>query len=238
MIKTLVIHPDHLKERGEHIDCMLRGMGLDYEFVNEGHDDKQIDSYIHQYLRNGREQLQRRIPRALCTISHFLAYEKIVAENWEGALVLEDDIVLNKGFCPYFERSIEEYRRNYTDKNILISYEDSSLRFVPRSRREKGRMLYPADKGRMSGAYFINANGARSILRELRKEPCDLAIDWYHSELIKKGLIDCLWCHPTIATQGSFSGRFASALTTKNDWMVSIRWWFKKNYKKMLYWFR
>ena len=37
-MKTLVIHPDRLKERGEHVDRMLRHIGLDYEIVNEGND--------------------------------------------------------------------------------------------------------------------------------------------------------------------------------------------------------
>ena len=130
-MKVLVIHPDRLKERGEHIDRMMKSLGMDYEFVNEGHDDNHIQALLDQYMRDGREQLHRRIPRALCTVSHFLAYERIVTDGLEGALVMEDDIALDTDFVARFEQSLKEYREHYADKNIFISYEDSSLRFVP-----------------------------------------------------------------------------------------------------------
>ena len=236
-MKAFVVHPDRLKERGEHIDRMMKKLGMDYEFVNEGHDEQHIQGLLDKYMKDGREELHRRIPRALCTVSHFLAYERIVAEGLEGALVLEDDIALADDFVSCFEESMKEYREHYTDKSIFISYEDSALRFVPRSQREKGRMLYPAKKGRMAGCYYINYNAAKAILEQLQVERCDLAIDWYHNDLIDKGLLDCLWCQPTIATQGTFSGAFHSSLV-KDGHFMRLRWLFKKNYKKFLYWLR
>ena len=236
-MKVLVIHPDRLKERGEHIDRMMKSLGMDYEFVNEGHDDNHIQALLDQYMRDGREQLHRRIPRALCTVSHFLAYERIVTDGLEGALVMEDDIALDTDFVARFEQSLKEYREHYADKNIFISYEDSSLRFVPRSQRVKGQMLYPAKRGRMAGCYFINYKAAKAILEQLKVERCDRAIDWYHNYLIDKGVLGCLWCQPTIATQGTFSGAFASSLVNDGRF-VRLRWLFKKNYKKLLYWFR
>ena len=46
------------------------------------------------------------------------------------------------------------------------------------------------------------------------------------------------WCQPALATQGSFTGLFKSALSSKKDRMESVKWWFKKSYKQFLYWFR
>lgn len=236
-MKTFVIHPDRLKERGEHINRMLTGLGMDYEFVNEGHDEQHVQALLDRFMKDGREQLHRRTPRSLCTVSHFLAYERIVAEGLEGALVLEDDIALDSRFKERFEQSLAEYRHCHADSNVFISYEDSALRFVPRSRRQKGRMLYPAEKGRMAGCYYINRRAAEAILQQLREERCDLAIDWYHNDLIDKGILKCLWCQPTIATQGTFSGAFHSSLVSDGRF-TRLRWLFKKGYKKMLYWFR
>ncbi|MCR5643182.1 MAG: glycosyltransferase family 25 protein [Prevotella sp.] len=236
-MKIFVIHPDKLKARGEHVDRMMKRLGMDYEFVNEGHSDKQIQAYLDQYMKDGREQLRHPTPRALCTISHFLAYEKIVEEGLEGALVLEDDIALDKDFVSFFEQSLNEYRAYYADNPVLISYEDSSLRFVPRSKRQKGKMLYPAGKGRMAGCYFLNYLAAKAILEPLKVERSDLAIDWYHNEMIDRGIIKCLWCQPTIATQGTFSGAFSSSLSSDMKF-IRLRWFFKKNYKKLLYWIR
>ena len=140
-MRTFVIHPDRLKERGEHIDRMMKRLGMDYEFVNEGHDEQHIQALLDQYMKDGREQLHRKIPRALCTLSHFLAYEHIVAEGLEGALVLEDDIALDNTFLPLFEQSLKEYRELeaeygsgtpimvFTDSEVV----DSELNLISRS---------------------------------------------------------------------------------------------------------
>lgn len=237
-MKALVIHAAKLKERGENIDRMLRGIGMDYEFISEGDADQLTDELIDKYLADGPEDLHKKSPRASCTIKHFLAYEKIVAEGMEGALVLEDDIVLHDNFMPRFEKSIEEYREHYKGRNVLISYEDSSLQFVPRSKREKDRMLYPGKKDRMAGAYFVSLHAAKTILDCLKQQPTAIPVDCYHYELLKKGVIDYLWCQPALATQGSFTGQFRSSLSKKKDTMIVVRWWFKKNYKKLLYWLR
>lgn len=237
-MKTLVIHPPHLKERGEHIDRMLHNIGLDYEFVNEGNDEEHVKAYLEKYLRNGQEDMLRQVPRSLCTISHFLAYERIVSEGLEGALVLEDDILLHSDFKPEFDRSIEEYSKNYQNRKIIISYEDSPLWFVPRSMRQKGRMLYPGYRDRLSGAYFINRNAAEAILEHLKIHKCDRAIDLYHYQIIEDKVIEYLWCHPTIATQGTATGAFGSSLSKNRKRMRKLSWILQKNYKQLLYWFR
>lgn len=237
-MKVLVIHAAKLKERGENIDKMLKSMGLDYEFIREGDADQLTDEMLDKYLADGPEDMHKKSPRASCTIKHFLSYEKILADSMEGALVLEDDIVLHDGFVPLFEKSIAEYRRDYAERPVLISYEDSSLQFVPRSQREKGRMLYPGHKDRMAGAYFINSHAAKAILDCLKEQPSDIPVDCYHYRLLREGVIDYLWCQPALATQGSFTGAFRSSLSKKKDRMIVVRWWFKKNYKRLLYWLR
>lgn len=234
-MKTFVIHPDKFKERGIHMERMLSDVGLRYEFVNEGHDDAQTEVYLNSFLKNGREKMLSRNSRSLCTISHFLAYQLILQNELDGALIMEDDTVLYKNFKQLFEQSMVEYRQRYADKKVIISYEDSSLQFVPRSKRKKGQMLYAATKDRMAGVYFINRQAAQAILNRLKNEPADVAIDVYHNQLIKEGFIDYLWCQPALATQGSFTGAFRSTLSKKKDHMIKFRWWFKKNYKKLLY---
>ena len=217
---------------------MLHEIGLDYEFIREGDADELTDELLDRFLADGPEDMHKKSSRASCTIKHFLSYEKILNDGLEGALILEDDIILHKDFMPRFRESILEYHKNYSDKKILISYEDSSLQFVPRSQREKGRMLYPAHNGRMAGAYFINHHAARAILDCLKQKPSDIPVDLYHYELLKRGVIDYLWCQPALATQGSFTGAFRSSLSKKKDRMIEIRWFFKKNYKRLLYWLR
>lgn len=237
-MKLFVIHPDHLIERGKHIEQMLNRLGLDFEFVNEGKTESKIQEYLHKYLKDGQEKMLQKVPRSLCTISHFLAYEKIVSENLEGALILEDDVVLYSNFLPLYQQTMVEYSSLYSQQRVIISYEDSSLQFVPRSQRVEGRMLYPGKKDRMAGAYFINKVAAAAILERLQTLRCDVAIDVYHYQLIREGFIQYLWCQPALATQGSFTGAFRSSLSKKKDIMIRMRWCFKRNYKRLLYWLR
>ena len=239
-MKAFVIHAATLKERGEHMDRMLRSIGMDYEFISEGDADQLTNELLDKYLKNSNkpDNIRNKLPQASCAIKHFLAYEHIVARNIEGILIFEDDIILHDNFLPCFEQSMKEYRKNYAEKSILISYEDSTLRFVPRSRREKGRVLYPAKNGRTTGCYFVNRTAAKAILDQIRNERCDRPIDWYHNLLFDKGIVECLWCQPAIATQGSFTGTFQSSLFAKHMNTIKFRWWFKKSYKRLLYWFR
>lgn len=236
--KALVVHATKLKERGEHVDNMLRSMGIDYEFICEGDVDGLTEELLDRFFVDGREAMHQPTSRTSCAVKHFLAYEYIVKNNLSEALILEDDIVLHKNFVPLFERSLNEYRSEYFDKNVMISYEDSTLKLVPRSMRQKGKMLYIGTRDRTTGAYLINQHAAKAILNDLKKEKCDVPVDWYHNQLIQHGKVVYLWCHPAIATQGSFSGAFYSSLSSKSNRLLSIRWWFKKNYKRLLYWFR
>ena len=235
-MKTLVVHAASLKERGEHIDKMLRRMGIDYEFIAEG-DLGQLDArLLSRFFKDG-DSLQP-TARHSCATKHFLACDYIVSHHLEGALVLEDDIVLHNNFKSVCEQSLNELRDNYKDRPAIISYEDSSLRFVPRSQRRRGQLLYPATKGRMAGCYYMSRPCAEVILQDLATNKCDATdADTYHYQLLQRGLIDYLWCQPTIATQGTFSGAFRSSLADDGHF-VRLRWLFKKNYKKLLYWLR
>ena len=121
----------------------------------------------------------------------------------EGALILEDDIVLRPGFQEDFEKTLEEYRRNYASQPILISYEDSSLQFIPRSRRVKGQWLYeaPQNRVRFNGALFISQEAAKAIWDDVTTNKCDIAVDHYYMHLYGRGLVRFLWCEPCLATQ-------------------------------------
>ena len=59
------------------------------------------------------------------------------------------------------------------------------------------------------------------------------------ADMLTEEILDkYLWCHPTIASQGSFTGAFSSSLSHKNDMLIRLRWSLKKNYKTFLYWLR
>lgn len=116
----------------------------------------------------------------------------ILENNWKGALILEDDIILRKDFTTVFNNCMHEYE-TMSVSDIFISFEDSRLRFVPRSQRVKGKYLYKGSKDRMAGAYYISNGAARRIMDYVSEYKCDRPIDLLHSLLIKQEGFPYYW---------------------------------------------
>lgn len=220
------------------MDCMLQAHPYPYEYIWEGDADALSPAVLATYFtdREVEKGVRMTVPRILsCSLKHFYAYEKIVSEGLSGALILEDDAILLKGFDEVFQQTMREYESGYASENVIISYEDTRLRFVPRSQRRKGQYLYRGDRDRMAAAYFINRNAAQAILAEAKASKCHLPIDLYHRHLLNEGKLLYLWCQPAVASQGSHTGLFASTLSFKSGLWLKIAWKCKLAYKKLLY---
>lgn len=238
MTKILVIHAKHLTARLAHMKRQLQDWPDSVTYMLEADKDELTDDIINHYFVPGCE-LYNKSGATSCAVKHLKACEYIVYHQLEGALVLEDDIVLHPQFKAHFEETVEEYRLHYADKPILISYEDSSLQFIPRSQRRKGQWLYEAPHGRVrfNGALFINQKAAQAIVEDVKTNKCDIAVDHYYMHLYGKGLVQFLWCEPCLATQGSFSGTFVSSMGQIRS-LEGLRWRLKYIYKRLVYWFR
>lgn len=220
------------------MDSQMQRHPFPFEYILEGDVEAMSKQDFHTYFTEKEVEKGVRMNMSnvtSCALKHLLAYERIIAENRPGALILEDDVILSKDFDNVFQQTLAEYREMYTAQPVIISYEDTRLRFVPRSKRQKGRFLYPGDRDRMAAAYFINRNAAQVILHEAKTTKCHLPIDLYHRHLLGLGKLCYLWCQPTIASQGSFTGLFPSTLSEKTQFMERIIWMCKLAYKKILY---
>lgn len=184
--------------------------------------------------------MKGRFPHTSCSLKHMLAYGEIIRQKLDGALVLEDDICLHNNFNEVFNQSMNELTANpaLATTPVIISYEDTRLRFVPRSKRVKGKVLYPGDRDRMAGAYYINQSAAKMITEYVNQHKMDVPIDILHRKLLEAGKLTYLWCHPTIATQGSHNGMHKSGINLKKSSLTPLKWLIERLYKKMLYWFR
>lgn len=238
MTKVLVIHAKHLTERLQHMQQQLQDWPDSVEYITDADKDELTNELIDNYFVPGCE-LYNKSGATSCAIKHIKACEYIVDHQLEGALVLEDDIVLHSHFKEDFTKTIKEYHQHYAEKPILISYEDSSLQFIPRSLRQKGQWLYEAPQGRVrfNGALFVSHKAAQAIVDDVKNHKCDIAVDHYYLHLYAKGLVQFLWSEPCLATQGSFSGTFVSSMGQIKS-LEGIRWKLKYAYKRLVYWFR
>lgn len=234
---TLVMHVRHgYDDRRRHIEAMLGRMEVGYEFFLDGDADQLtpqiVDGYFGGYMATETPGKQS------CAYKHLLACHYILAHGWEGALILEDDISLKKSFPAIFNRSMAEQRQRLDpSRPAIISYDGSMLRFVPGSQRRQGQLLYPGPHDRYTGAYWINAAGARAVAESAAANKIHLHIDKYHTWMLQQGLIDYWWCQPAPAVQGSFDGTFGSALNERKDWHGGrpLVWALKTAYRKLLF---
>jgi glycosyl transferase family 25 len=231
-MKTYVIHVSDALEREVHIKTQINNKKLDYVFVNEG-DKKDLYKPILEKYFTG--PLCQASAATSCAYKHILAYEDMLANNTELALVLEDDIFLSENFSEALAKTILEIKRRNL-QNFIVSLEDSNLRYVKGSERNKNQLLYKNNHGRMTGAYLTDRAAALKMMQEINKNKCAENIDWFHNRCSEKDIINIYWLHPTIATQGSLNGNISSLIGNKPGGLfrlLSFR--LEKNYKKILW---
>ena len=235
---VFVLHVKHgYEERYEKLKQMLDRHGITFEPMLDGDIDDIDDGVLDKWFSGG--EMRGRFAHTSCALKHLLIYEAIIKGGLDGALVLEDDIRLHGDFNVIFNKSMEELAERYGGgEPVMVSYEDTRLRFVPQSVRRKGQVLYEGDRDRMAGAYYVNRAAAELMVRCAEADKVDIPIDLFHNKLLREKRLTYLWCQPTVATQGTAEGRFASSISSPKGALQPLIWKFKLTYKKLLYFFR
>lgn len=237
--KILVLHVKNgYEDRETHINQMMKEKDLPFSFILDGDMSDLTEETIREKFTGS--VMDKVSPQTSCTMKHLFAYQYILDHQLKGALILEDDMVLYDNFVEVFEDCMNELERKAW-QNALVSFEDSTLHFVPRSERRKGQFLYPKGKDRYAGAYYCTNDAARLILDYVASNKCDRPIDLFHTALIQRAGLNYLWCHPCIATQGTHTGLFVSSISQKSAKRQNYRrmtWQLKLLYKKALYFLR
>lgn len=221
--------------RARHIENMMKKHGLDFEYVLRGDIADINEDVLSEFFS---DNFGAKDAFTSCSYKHLLACQRIVDEGWPGAVVMEDDAILFPKFCRILPEAIRQLNEQEKGPAIL-SLEDSRLRFVPRSKRRKGVLVYPGDRDRLAGCYYVTRAGAEAILASARLHKLDRPIDNFHRLMLDRGEIAYWWLQPTIATQGSFTGLFTSSLSKRYGRLATpLVWQMKLNYRKLLYWLR
>ncbi|MDE6611933.1 MAG: glycosyltransferase family 25 protein [Muribaculaceae bacterium] len=228
--KIFVLHVKKgYEDREAHINAMMSRLGLEFEYITDGDIADLTPEVLKQWF-DADSPLGHAVASTSCAYKHIITYQKIIEQGLDGAMILEDDILLRHDFCRIAEESL---RQLPPDRPAIINYEDTRLRFVPYSQRRRGRVIYPGDRDRFTGAYYINRTGAHDILELAAREKISRPIDHHHRHLLERGLLDYWWSHPCVATQGSFNGLFASSISVSRSKVLAFK--IKKAYRKLLY---
>lgn len=210
-MKVFVIHYKKLLERKENILRQFDRFGItDYEFIDI--DRSEIDNYeITKYF--DREILHPAL--VAIHLSHIEAYNRIVDNNYEEALILEDDAIMSDDFAKRYKRyrnelSIEQYF------DMLFLGDGCNLH-VPVHKQIKGKHIYYkcneyTEYGgwgatKCVDSYLVSNSCAKQLceyVEDLSNKPriC-VPIDHWLNEVIRSYNMVIFWAEPTIVTQSS-----------------------------------
>lgn len=234
-VAVFVPHVRHgFEDRAATLEAMLSRLGISFSYILDGDKSDLDDATLDRCFAGEMHEVSS---AASCAMKHLLAYRRILDEGLDGALILEDDIVLKRGFPEFFNVCMAECRERGI-KDMLISFEDTSMQFVPGSCRHKGMHVYAAKRDRYAGCYYISAGCARLVIDYVERHKCHLPIDRFHTFLMSEAGLPYYWTHPTMATQGSKNGRFGSSISVRDrrrQRYMYLSHALKLLYKKLLY---
>ena len=195
--KIFICHWEKLTDRKEKLIEVLSEENIfDYEFICDY--DKEIWS---------EEEIKRDFPKIFEVIEGYgrklkpseislsLKHVKIireVAEKYEYALVLEDDVILCDNFVEEFFRS---YNQLPEDWDIAWVGTCCGLH-APTS---EDKRVYRVNGSRCTHAYAISNSGAKKVLSELKY--CNTGADFFFNLLIEKFNLNNYWFEPALAIQ-------------------------------------
>lgn len=172
-----------------------------------------------------------------CSLKHIAAWERIAAGTSEGAFVFEDDVLLDlKRFRQLTAAAIEEFQTGSRTVGY-ISLGDGCAMYVPWTKTRKGQMLYPAEQVRATDSYWITRETAVERLAWIAEHGFALPADHLINKIDNELAIPILWMAPTVVTQGSHTGRFASQIQAwdRGKLKEKVKWVIKKFRRKYLY---
>ena len=201
-----VINPRDFVDRRRSIERQLQPLGMPYEFIHTFDACDIDDALVNRYFQSGQLSPGQRS----CALKHLEALRLIAGRNWARALILEDDAILGKHFLKGLGDALHESAPFDSPYVLLVG--SGGNQYTPRRRRVSGQCLYRADRGRLTEAYVLGAQAARSRVEWIERNGISLPIDNLFNEMDREMKVALYWLEPPIVEQGSKNGQFRSVL--------------------------
>ena len=212
-MKIFVVHYAKLTNRKDSIIKQLKTHNFDFEFIS---------NHGKENLTNEDKNMFRNISDGEISVAlhHIECYKRIVEENVDYALILEDDIVLCNNFRQNLEHYIKELPSDWDmlfigdgcglhiDKKLLIP----EKHIYKKNNVNNGKTHEGAT--RCLDSYLISNKCAKIITEKLKLPNYTILVpaDLWMNCVIKNNNFNVYWAEPTIVTQGSEKGIFKSSL--------------------------
>ena len=216
-MKIFVAHYTPLQERKTHMIQQFTKHGItEYEFV---------DVYDKEHIPRSDAATFANLtpPKVSLMLKHFHIYKQI-AENYENALILEDDVILADNFVEKLAR----YMSQVPDTFDMVFLGDGCGLHIEKSRLKPDvfiyeKCLHPTNWGgdgasRCTDSYIISKKCAVQLCKDMETRftrKISSPIDWWLNTIARANKFNVFWAEPTIVTQGSQLGLFPSLCTPK-----------------------
>ncbi len=212
-MKIFVLHYSKLVDRKTHILEQFQKQNItDYEF---------IEKYDRENLKDCDTLLfDTCVKKSMVSLmnKHYYVY-KLIAENYENALILEDDVIL----CDNFIEKLNSYMSQLPEYYDMLFIGDGCNLHIEQHKLISNqniyeKCLYPTSWGgngatRCSDSYIITKNCANKLCEYINNLKCkiNLPIDWWLNVAARDNNFKVYWAEPTIITQGTQNGTFQSS---------------------------
>lgn len=213
-IKIFVISLLRSPDRREAIAARLKTLGLDFAFVDA------VDARILPAEFIGETQVTQRIHRdygralgvteIACAMSHAIAYQEIQSSGLDGAIILEDDAIIDGRVGPFFLWLKAQTTPpqglwllgggEYLEKGVIKNYFDFAILSKRPSVSDASwggayQIIDCYDRLARACGYFVDA-GTALCLHQNNNPPKALADDWPF--FIRQGWITPYLCKPCL----------------------------------------
>jgi GR25 family glycosyltransferase involved in LPS biosynthesis len=185
-MKIFIINLKHDNEKREKMKDKLNKLNIKYEFFdaidgkNAEHNGVYtgwVDSYHNRYVTKGEIG---------CSLSHYYIWEKIINENIETAIVLEDDVeVLDINFIEKVENQNNKYDLLYLSRKKITGEIETSI----------NDDIATASPSYWTCAYAVSLSGVKKLKNDIFFDniiPVDEYIPYLYSNTYNKHL-DCVY---------------------------------------------
>ena len=205
MMKIFVLHYSKLVNRKKHILEQFNKQGIiNYEFI-EKYDKDEITHYESNLFDTNYTKSTMSLH-----LKHNYVYN-IIAENYECALIFEDDVILCDNFMDKLNNYITQLPKDY---DMLFIGDGCNLHIenhkLISNQNIYEKSLYPTSWGgdgasRCTDSYMISKNCANKLCEYINnlEYKIKLPIDWWINVAARDNIFKVYWAEPTIVTQST-----------------------------------
>ncbi len=202
-IPVYVISVKSFTDRHKHIENLSKSFGFQFEYIFDYDADELTES---DWKRVNREMNPKSVSN---TLKHIEAQKLLIASGSQVGLVLEDDVILFDGFVDNLLRTLQLLSHEKSGWLVFLGGADNKIDTRFTASAELTLIENPISTAE---AYLIDVAGCVKRQAWLSSNIIDRQAD-HQLKLIDQSVgIRQLWTSIPLATQGSITGQFSTAL--------------------------